>query len=117
MTLSSIGLFSSMLSFHVLILPESVCPPHPRPTAALLQISNKLRLGVHVGSCYLATAVISHDSASTRLPFFLFSRLLVRQQLFLDSTCLIGHSGLCLFLYNLLLSFVITFRLKRFHLF
>lgn len=64
-------------------LSLSVCPPFlPRPTAALLQISNELRLGVHVGSCYLATAVISHDSVSTRLPFFLFSHLLVRQQLF-----------------------------------
>lgn len=101
----SIGLWSTALPFSrpgftwVCLAPSQhphpppPTPTHPDPLLLPCKMPDEVRLGVHVGSCYLATAVISCDSASTRQPlspsfgfllayqqpffFFLYNRLLV----------------------------------------
>lgn len=69
-----IGLLSAVLPFlrpdftWVCLAPSQPPTPCPDPLLLPCKMPDEVRLGVHVGSCYLATAVISHDSASTRQP-------------------------------------------------
>lgn len=113
---------SVFTSWFYLSLSGSIsAPPTPHPDPLLLpcKMPDEVRLGVHVGSCYLATAVISRDSASTRQPlspsfgfllaqqqpffFFLYDRLLVSTHrgnnfYFFISFVIFGVKSFCLFL-------------------